>query len=182
MKKNRISNDSLFIQKKIKVQIQKQVIIYTDGACLGNPGPGGYGAILKYGKHIKELSAGFRHTTNNRMEIMAAIEALKSLKPGKRNDVTIYSDSQLLVNAMTKGWAVKWGKNGWKRNRKDKALNPDLWEKLLDEVEKHDVRFIWIKGHADIPENERCDELSKKSAQGINLLIDTEYEKENPYS
>ena len=182
MKTSRTGNASLFDNKESKEKNKKEVIIYTDGGCLGNPGPGGYGAVLKYGKHVKEISAGFRLTTNNRMEITAAIEALRSLKPGKKNSVVIYSDSQLLVNAMSKGWAVKWKDNGWKRNRKDKALNPDLWEKLLDEAKKHNLRFVWVKGHANIPENERCDKLSKAAATGNNLIIDTEYEKENPYN
>ncbi len=172
---------SLFKDKKPKDKAQKKVIIYTDGACLGNPGPGGYGVVLRYGKHFKELSKGFRYTTNNRMEILAAVEALRALKSDKRLHVVIHSDSQLLVKSINEGWAEKWRKNDWKRNRKDKALNADLWAMLLQELEKHDVGFVWVKGHADIPDNERCDRLSKDAAESGHLLIDEFYESENSY-
>lgn len=153
----------------------KEVKIYTDGGCDPNPGAGGYGVILISGKARKELSGGFRQTTNNRMEIFAAIAGLEALKfPCK---VTLYSDSQYLVNAMTKGWAVRWKANGWRRNKKDKALNIDLWEKLLALCERHQVRFEWVKGHAGHHLNERCDELAMMALKRSNLPVDEGYEQ-----
>ncbi len=137
---------------------QKKVILYTDGACSGNPGPGGYGAILQYGAHQRELSKGFRRTTNNRMELLGVIDALALLR--EPCDVTLYSDSQYVVNALTKGWAKSWKKNGWRRSNKEPAQNPDLWERLLELCEAHTVRCIWVKGHADNKFNNRCDELA----------------------
>lgn len=134
------------------------VTIYTDGACSGNPGPGGYGAILMYGSHKKELSGGDANTTNNRMELMGVITALKALN--RPCQVDLYTDSQYVVNAIEKGWAKKWQSNGWMRNKKDKALNPDLWQMLLDMLEVHQVTFHWVKGHAENPYNNRCDELA----------------------
>ena len=134
------------------------VTIYTDGACSGNPGPGGYGAILMYGQHKKELSGGDPNTTNNRMELMGVITALKALN--RPCQVDLYTDSQYVVNAIEKGWAKKWQANGWMRNKKDKALNPDLWQSLLDLLEIHQVTFHWVKGHAGNPYNNRCDELA----------------------
>lgn len=134
------------------------VTIYTDGACSGNPGPGGYGAILMYGSHKKELSGGDPNTTNNRMELLGVITALKALN--RPCQVDLYTDSQYVVNAIEKGWAVKWRANGWMRNKKDKALNPDLWETLLGLLETHSVTFHWVKGHATNPYNNRCDELA----------------------
>ena len=134
------------------------VTIYTDGACSGNPGPGGYGAILMYGQHKKELSGGDPNTTNNRMELMGVITALKALN--RPCQVNLYTDSQYVVNAIEKGWAKKWQANGWMRNKKDKALNPDLWQSLLDLLEIHQVTFHWVKGHAENPYNTRCDELA----------------------
>ena len=122
------------------------VEIYTDGGCLNNPGPGGFGTILLYGNHRKELSGGFRLTTNNRMEILAVIKGLEALK--EQCSVTIYSDSQYVVNAIEKGWALRWQSNEWRRNKKEKAVNPDLWARLLDICDKHDVTFKWVKGHA----------------------------------
>jgi len=151
----------------------KRVTIYTDGACLGNPGPGGYGVVLLYKGRRKELSGGYRETTNNRMEIMAAIVGLKALK--EKCEATLYSDSEYLVNAMTKGWVERWRKNNWRRNRKDKALNPDLWEQLLQLYEYHQVEFKWVKGHAKSAENNRCDELALEAAQQSNLLVDEGY-------
>lgn len=136
----------------------KKVDIYTDGACSGNPGPGGYGAILKFGEHEKEISGGERLTTNNRMELTAVIEALKLLK--EPCEVDLYTDSQYISNALTLGWAKKWRANGWMRNRKDKAINPDLWEELLDLCEIHKVNPIWVKGHDGHEYNERCDRLA----------------------
>ena len=134
------------------------VIIYTDGACSGNPGPGGYGAILLYGQHKKELSGGAANTTNNRMELMGVITALKALK--RPCSVQLYTDSQYVVNAIEKGWAKKWQANGWMRNKTEKAMNPDLWQQLLELLSIHQVRFYWVKGHADNPYNNRCDELA----------------------
>ena len=134
------------------------VTIYTDGACSGNPGPGGYGAILMYGSHKKELSGGEALTTNNRMELMGVITALSALN--RPCAVDLYTDSQYVVNAIEKGWAVKWRANGWMRNKKDKALNPDLWQRLLELLEVHQVTFHWVKGHAENPYNNRCDELA----------------------
>lgn len=146
------------------------VTIYTDGACSGNPGPGGYGAILMYGSHKKELSGGDANTTNNRMELMGVITALKALN--RPCQVDLYTDSQYVVNAIEKGWARKWQANGWMRNKKDKALNPDLWQMLLDLLDVHQVSFHWVKGHAENPYNNRCDELAvaesrKYKSEGI---------------
>ncbi|MEJ2704266.1 MAG: ribonuclease HI [Sedimentisphaerales bacterium] len=153
----------------------KDVTIYTDGGCDPNPGAGGYGVILISGKARKELSGGFRQTTNNRMEIFAAIAGLETLKfPCK---VTLYSDSQYLVNAMTKGWVKRWKVNGWRRNKTDKALNIDLWKRLLALCERHQVRFEWVKGHAGHQLNERCDELAMTALKRPNLSIDDGYEQ-----
>lgn len=132
--------------------------IFTDGACSGNPGPGGYGVILRCGGREKELSGGFRRTTNNRMELLAAIEGLSALRVPC--DVTLYSDSQYLVNGVTKGWAEKWRKNGWMRGKNEPALNPDLWGRLLDLLARHKVQIVWVRGHAGHAENERCDALA----------------------
>ena len=141
---------------------RRKVTIYTDGGCIGNPGPGGYGIVLLCDGHRKELSGGFRLTTNNRMELMGAIVALESLKAPCR--VTLYTDSKYVVDAMMLGWAAKWQANNWKRNRNERALNPDLWERLLALSRKHEVEFVWVKGHAGNRENERCDWLSKAAA------------------
>lgn len=152
----------------------KKVTIYTDGGCIRNPGPGGYGVVLLHGKHRKELSGGFRFTTNNRMEIMAAIVGLRALKTKCR--VTIYTDSQYLVNSIMKGWAKRWRAKGWMRNKTEKALNPDLWEQLLDLCDRHKVKFVWVRGHAGNRENERCDRLSVQAAQRKDLPRDVSYE------
>lgn len=136
----------------------KEVEIFTDGACSGNPGAGGYGAILRYGAHEKEISGGFAQTTNNRMELTAAIEAMKLLKEPCR--VKLHTDSQYLANGILKGWAKQWRANGWKKGDKKPALNPDLWEELLRLCEMHQVEILWVKGHAGHPENERCDRLA----------------------
>ena len=152
----------------------KKVTIYTDGACLGNPGPGGYGAVLLYGDRRKELSGGFRLTTNNRMEMMGVIVGLRALK--ERCSVTLYSDSAYVVNAITKGWAARWRANGWKLNKKKKAVNADLWEQLLDLIDEHDVKMVWVRGHSGVKENERCDRLSVAAAQQKNLPVDEGYE------
>ena len=152
----------------------RKVIIYTDGACSGNPGPGGYGAVLQYGESSKELSSGFRKTTNNRMELLAVIEGLKALK--RPCDVTVFSDSRYIVDAVNKGWAVRWQANGWKRNKREKALNPDLWGELLKLLKTHKVSLQWVKGHAGNPGNERADALAVAASQGENLAIDEVYE------
>jgi ribonuclease HI len=162
------------------VKEMKCVTIYTDGGCINNPGPGGYAAILLFGDHRKEISGGFRLTTNNRMELYAAIVGITALK--ERCRVTVYSDSQYLVNAMEKGWVLKWRSQQWWRNKKRgaRALNPDLWERLLQVCESHQIDFRWLRGHAGSAENERCDELAKAAAQGPDLAIDAAYEQNNP--
>ncbi len=152
----------------------KKVEIYTDGACSGNPGKGGYGVVLIYNEHRKELSGGYRLTTNNRMEMMAAIIGLETLTV--ECDVTLYTDSRYLVDAITKGWAKKWQANDWKRNSKEMAKNPDLWQRLLDLCEHHQVEFIWVKGHAGHAENEYCDRLAVTASQQEELSIDEVYE------
>ncbi len=151
----------------------KHVTIYTDGACIGNPGPGGYAAILLYQGHRRELSGGHRRTTNNRMEIMAAIAGLAALREKCR--VMLHSDSEYLVNAMSRGWVDRWRANGWKRNKREKALNADLWERLLPLCEYHQVHFDWVKGHAGTQENIRCDELATQAAQRPDLPVDEGY-------
>ena len=152
----------------------KLVTIYTDGACQCNPGPGGYGAVLLFGEHRKELSAGYRLTTNNRMEMMGAIAALQTLKTPCQ--VQLYSDSQYVVNAIKQGWAKKWRANGWMRNKKEKAVNPDLWAQLLNECDRHQVSFFWVRGHAGNVENERCDRLAVAAASQPDLPRDEGYE------
>jgi ribonuclease HI len=156
----------------------KQVTIYTDGACLGNPGPGGYGVVLLYGPKRREISGGFRLTTNNRMEIMAAIVGLQALR--YKCAVTLYTDSRYLADSMTLGWARRWRANGWKRNQKAHAVNPDLWERLLDLCAQHEVRFEWLKAHAGDKENECCDRLSVLAAHGEDLPADEGYENPRP--
>ena len=141
----------------------KHVENYTDGACQGNPGPGGWGAVMRYKGTEKEISGGERNTTNNRMELSAVIEALKLLK--EPCSVTLYSDSQYVCNAIKLGWAKKWRANGWMRNKKEPALNPELWDELLKLCEKHTVEVVWVKGHAGHPENERCDALAVAAAR-----------------
>jgi ribonuclease HI len=152
-----------------------QVTIFTDGGSLGNPGPGGYGVVLLYKGQRKELSGGFRRTTNNRMELMAAIAGLEALKFPCA--ATINTDSRYLVDSMNQGWARRWRANNWRRNRREKAQNPDLWERLLDLCDVHQVTFQWVKGHAGHPENERCDELSVQAAQRPDLIADKVYEQ-----
>lgn len=136
----------------------KHVVIYTDGACSGNPGPGGFGIILQYGEHRKEISQGFPNTTNNRMELLGVITALESLKIPCIVD--LYSDSKYVIDAVQKGWAVKWRSKNWMRTPKEPAKNPDLWERLLDLLDIHDVTFHWVKGHAQNENNNRCDQLA----------------------
>ena len=136
----------------------KTVEIYTDGACSGNPGPGGWGAILIYGAHKKELSGGEANTTNNRMELTGVIEALSLLK--ERCVVELWSDSKYVIDGLSKGWAKSWQKRGWVKSDKKPALNPDLWERLLALTEKHEMHYHWVKGHAENAYNNRCDALA----------------------
>ena len=140
----------------------KHVDIYTDGACRGNPGPGGWGAVLVYAGREKELSGGEPHTTNNRMELSAVIAALSALK--EPCEITLTTDSKYVSDAVNNGWAVSWRARGWRKGDKSPALNPDLWETLLDLLEKHKVTFVWVKGHAGHPYNERCDRLATSFA------------------
>ncbi|MFZ5572563.1 MAG: ribonuclease HI [Thermodesulfobacteriota bacterium] len=150
------------------------VILYTDGGCMHNPGPGGFGAVILTKDARTELSGGFRLTTNNRMELTACIAGLASLK--EKSSVSLYSDSRYVVHGIEKGWARNWRARGWKKPDGQKALNPDLWERLLDLCEYHDVRFIWVKGHAGNPENERCDQLAAAAATGDGLRVDAGYQ------
>jgi ribonuclease HI len=153
----------------------KRVTIYTDGGCAPtNPGPGGYGAVLIFGAHRRELCGGYRLTTNNRMELTAVIRALQTLK--ERCEVDLFSDSQYVVNGMMKGWARRWRSNGWRLSNKQTAENADLWEELLQLCEKHTVRFEWVRGHSGHPENECCDQLAGKAARQPELPADTAYE------
>ncbi|MCF7847817.1 MAG: ribonuclease HI [Kiritimatiellales bacterium] len=151
------------------------VQIYTDGACKGNPGPGGYGVVLVSGRHKKELSGGFRKTTNNRMELLACIEGLRALN-GEQH-VVLTSDSKYVVNAMGKGWAKRWRSNGWKLSPGKRAKNSDLWKMLLDLCSKHRVDFQWVEGHSGHPENERCDVLAVAASQLSELPVDETFEK-----
>ncbi len=152
-----------------------RVIIYTDGSALGNPGPGGYGVVLLAPpNHRKELSGGFRLTTNNRMELMAVCVGLEALKV-EPCDVTVYSDSQYVVNAVEKGWVFGWERKGFKDKK-----NPDLWRRFLAVYRRHRVNFVWVKGHADIPENERCDRLAVAAANGADLPEDAGYSPQEP--
>ena len=144
----------------------KQVELYTDGACSGNPGPGGWGAILIFKGIEKELSGGEKSTTNNRMELTAVIEGLSALK--ESCIVELYSDSKYVIDGLSKGWAASWRKNGWKKADKKPALNPDLWEELLNLTEKHQMRYHWVKGHAENPYNNRCDELAVAESKKFN--------------
>ena len=148
-----------------------QITVYTDGAARGNPGPGGYGIVLMSGVHRKEIAAGFRNTTNNRMELLAVIIALESAK-GTGHEITIYSDSKYVVDSVTKGWVFGWIKKGFKGKK-----NVDLWKRFLKVYPVNSVKFIWVKGHANIPENERCDELAVAASKQENLPADTGYEQ-----
>ena len=141
----------------------KNILMYTDGACSGNPGAGGWGTILKFGEHIKELSGGEKNTTNNRMELTAVIMGLKALK--EPCNITIYSDSKYFIDAIEKGWVYNWKKNGWIKSDKKPALNTDLWEELLSLFKIHNITLVWVKGHAGHPENERCDTLAVIQSQ-----------------
>ena len=149
------------------------IIVYTDGGCRGNPGPGGYGAVIINGENRVELAQGFCMTTNNRMELMACIAALEALKTPA--DVILHSDSRYVVNGISKGWAHRWRANNWMRTKKEAAENADLWAQLLDLCDKHRVRFVWVRGHAGHLENERCDELATRAADGEELKEDYAY-------
>ena len=136
----------------------KQVTVYTDGACSGNPGPGGWASILEYGEVSRELSGGEANTTNNRMELTAVIAALRALN--QSCEVDLYSDSKYVIDALEKGWVYQWKRNGWRKKDRKPALNPDLWEQLLEQLARHTVRLHWVKGHAENEYNNRCDELA----------------------
>jgi ribonuclease HI len=150
-----------------------ELTIYTDGASRGNPGPGGYGTILFWGGHRRELSAGYRYTTNNRMELMAVIAGLEALKKDNLR-ITIYSDSQYVVKAVEQGWLKNWIATNFKGGKKNK----DLWLHFNELAGKNTIRFVWVRGHADNPHNNRCDELATAAADGASLLVDEEFEKE----
>ncbi len=147
----------------------KKVHIYTDGSCLGNPGPGGYGAVLVFNGHKKEISQGYKHTTNNRMEMLATIAALETLTESCSVDLT--TDSQYVKNGINQ-WIHNWRKNGWRTSNKKAVKNADLWKQLDALVDKHKVQWHWVKGHSGHPENERCDELARTAAEGNKLLDD----------
>jgi ribonuclease HI len=168
-------NDPPTCLKESTCSSSKQVVIYTDGGCIQNPGPGGYAAVLKFKGCRKEIAGGYRRTTNNRMELMACIEGLKALK--KPCNVIIYSDSQYVVNSIEKKWVQKWRSNAWMRTKTESAENVDLWEQLLDLCGKHKVQFKWVRGHAGNTENERCDQLARQNSLKLNLPPDTAYEK-----
>ena len=143
-----------------------QITMYTDGSALGNPGPGGYGVVLMSGPYRKEISAGYRLTTNNRMELLAVIVGLEALK-ADGNDVTIYSDSKYVIDGLSKGWAASWRAKGWKKSDGSKVLNVDLWEMLEAELSRHKVEFVWVRGHNGHDYNERCDELATSFADSL---------------
>ena len=149
----------------------KKIVIYTDGAASGNPGPGGFGVVMKYGTHRKEFSGGFRLTTNNRMELLAVIVALEQLK-FDGTAASIYSDSKYICDAVNKKWLFDWERKGFKKKK-----NPDLWKRFLPVYRKHNLKFIWIKGHSNIPENERCDVLAVVASREANLPADEGYEQ-----
>ena len=145
----------------------KHIDIYTDGSCRCNPGPGGWGAILVYKGIEKELSGGEIETTNNRMELTAVIKALQALK--EPCEITLTSDSKYVIDAITNGWALSWKENNWRKSDRSQALNPDLWEILLEEISKHKITYVWVKGHAGHPYNERCDKMAQsESGRFIN--------------
>lgn len=154
----------------------KKVTIYTDGACSGNPGKGGYGAVLVYGNHEKQISAGFYKTTNNRMELMAAIESLSLLKVPC--EVTLFSDSKYLIDAMNKGWINNWVKNNWRKADNKPVLNVDLWKKIIKLNLFHNIEYVWVKGHDGNKYNEICDNLAVSAYNSENLSEDLNYKPE----
>ncbi len=168
-------------QKKKNIPYEQPVTssdrieIYTDGGAINNPGPGGYGVVILVEGEMRELSGGYRHTTNNRMELMACIKGIEAL-PTRREVVALFSDSQYVVNGISKGWAKGWRKRGWLKSDGNPAVNPDLWEKLLDLIDGLDISFHWVKGHAGHPLNERCDQLAVENARGDELAEDSGYE------
>lgn len=175
--KKAVANRKQFdiVQKHTGPSPVGQITIYTDGGALGNPGPGGYGIVIVNGDRVKEISGGFRLTTNNRMELLACITGLKAIK--KPSAIRLYSDSRYVVDGIVKGWAKRWKANGWMRTKTEPAVNPDLWEQLLEQSEKHRVEFCWVKGHAGIAGNERCDQLAVAAASKPDLPADKVYEK-----
>jgi len=156
-----------------------EIVIFSDGSSLGNPGPGGFGVIMRWKDHEIKISEGFRNTTNNRMELLGPITALKKLK--KPHKILITTDSRYVIDGIEKGWAKKWKKNNWMRDKKNKALNSDLWDALIDLCDYHnEVKFNWVKGHEGHVENEACDLMAKNAAMSDSLLIDENFEcKEN---
>lgn len=152
----------------------KRVTIYSDGACLGNPGPGGYGTVLFYGEHRRELSGGYRHTTNNRMELLGAIRGLQALQ--EPCTVELHSDSIYVIKAMRERWVVRWQKNGWRTAAKQPVANQDLWQELLAAANAHTVTWKWVKGHAGNRDNERCDELANAAARRRDREEDVGYD------
>jgi ribonuclease HI len=153
-----------------------KVLIYTDGGAIDNPGRGGYGVVLRFKGRRKELSGGFRHTTNNRMELLACIEGLKALK--QSCSVVLFSDSSYVVNGMTKGWAQRWQADGWKLSSGQQVKNADLWRQLVELSARHDMEFRWVRGHSGNRDNERCDQLAIAAARGNKLATDTGYQSE----
>jgi ribonuclease HI len=153
---------------------EDRMVIYTDGSSLGNPGPGGYGVVIPSPEGDRELYGGFRKTTNNRMELLACIVGLEQL--ATPSSVAVYSDSRYVVDGITKGWARRWQRNGWRKSSGGQALNIDLWQRLLALCDRHDVQFVWVKGHAGNPANERCDQLATRSAAQRCLPADEGYE------
>jgi len=152
----------------------KQISLYSDGACSGNPGPGGYGAVFVYGEHRKSLSKGYRHTTNNRMELLGVIEPLESLK--EPCEVLVTTDSQYVANAINKGWIKGWIKNGWKTAGKKSVKNKDLWVRFVKMMNKHSLTIEWVRGHDGHAENEECDQLAVEAREGKNLKEDKGYD------
>jgi ribonuclease HI len=172
------SNINTKNQHMLRLEIyMKRVTLYTDGACSGNPGPGGYGAILIYKGHEKEISGGEEMTTNNRMELMAAIAGLEALR--EPCIVDLYSDSKYLVDGISKGWAASWRSRGWIKSDKKPALNPDLWERLLNLLETHKVTLHWVKGHAENEYNNRCDKLAVAESLKFSKQINNSNDSEN---
>jgi ribonuclease HI len=163
------------VDHRASISKTDRMVIYTDGSSLGNPGPGGYGVVIPSLENGLELSGGFRLTTNNRMELLACIVGLEQFN--EPFAFSLYSDSRYVVDGITKGWAAKWQRHGWKKSTGEKALNVDLWKRLLVLCNRHDVDFIWVKGHAGNPGNERCDALATQAATNEDLAVDEGYEE-----